>query len=95
MRVRLRLPAGVHSSTRALCACQAAFAGLPAEQQGDILNVLRPCRQQRLFPHLGQAAHPAVTMSVQLLGVGEAALHGFFPALIDALAPAAPVGSRE
>lgn len=61
----------------------------PAEQQGDLLDVLRRGGEQSLLLHTSQTAVARVAVSVQLFGVGEAALHGLFPALIDTLAHAA------
>src|SRR5271170_828357 len=56
------------------------------EQQGDLLEVLRGGGQQALLLHFAEAAHPGVAVSVQLFGIGEAALHGLLSAFVDALA---------
>lgn len=58
-----------------------------AQQQSDFLDVLRRGCQQTLFPDIGQTAHPCIAMSVELLGIGEAAFHGFLAPLINPLAP--------
>src|SRR5437868_12819489 len=58
-----------------------------AQQQSDFLDVLRRSCQQTLFTDIGQAAHPCIAVSMKLLGVGEAAFHGFLAPLINLLAP--------
>ena len=58
-----------------------------AQQQSDFLDVLRHGCQQTLFPDIVQAAHPGIAMSMELLGVGKAAFHGFLAPLINLFAP--------
>ena len=50
---------------------------LAGQQQGHLLHVLTGRREQALRLHLGQATETGVTVAMQLLGIGKAALHRF------------------
>ena len=54
-----------------------------AQQQSDLLDVLRRGRQQAMFlDTLVRAVHSCITIFMELLRVGEAALYGFPASLI-------------
>ena len=62
--------------------------GCSAEHQGDLLDVLSDGGEQALLLYFAEASHPGIAVSMQLFGVGEAALNGLFSAFVDALADA-------
>lgn len=58
-------------------------AGLPGQNQGDLLHVLGGCGQEALAGHADEAAEAGVAVAEQLFGVGEGALHRLLAPLVD------------
>lgn len=57
------------------------------ERYCDLLDVLGSGRQQTLPCEIVEAAQAGIAVAVELLGVGEGALHRLLSSFVDGLAP--------